>query len=267
MPTALITGSTDGIGLETARQLLARGWRILVHGRDRDRAGSGLDALAGAGDGTASAVWGDLASMPAVLDLAEQVRRAAPDLDVLMLNAGVYESKRSLTADGFERTLAINHFAHLLLGLSLRPLLKAAPAPRVIWVSSGVHRGATLDVGDLDLARDWSGYGAYASSKLANAVTAAEMARRPEFKGIVSVSLHPGVVGTKLLTRNFGKGGVPIAEGAKTTVFCALSPDLKRHNGAYFSNAAPAGPDPRVEDPVFGGKLWNASLARLSAWF
>lgn len=266
MPTALITGSTDGIGLETARQLLARGWRILVHGRDRDRAGSGLKALAGADAGNASAVWGDLASMPAVLDLAGQVTRAAPALDVLMLNAGVFESERSLTEDGFERTMAVNHFAHLLLGLRLRPLLKAAPAPRVIWVSSGVHRGASLDLGDLDLARDWSGYGAYAASKLANAVTAAEMARRPEYGGIVSVSLHPGVVGTKLLTRNFGKGGVPIEEGAKTTLFCALSPDLKRHNGAYFSQSAPAGPDPRVENPDFGEKLWKASVARLSAW-
>jgi NAD(P)-dependent dehydrogenase (short-subunit alcohol dehydrogenase family) len=267
VPTALITGSTDGIGLETARRLLAKGWRVLVHGRNRDRAASALDALAGAGgEGAASAVWGDLASMAAVLDLAAQVGRAAPALDVLMLNAGVYEPKRSLSPDGFERTMGINHFAHFLLGLRLRGALKAAPAPRVIWVSSGVHQGATLDLGDLDLARDWSGYGAYAASKLANAVTAAEMARRPDFKGILSVSLHPGVVGTKLLTRNFGKGGVPVDEGAKTTLFCALSPDLKSHNGGYFSHEAPARPDPRVADPVFGEKLWNASVARLSAW-
>ncbi|HTA16640.1 MAG TPA: SDR family NAD(P)-dependent oxidoreductase, partial [bacterium] len=213
MPTALVTGSTDGIGLETARQLQARGWRVVVHGRDRERAGSALKALARAGGGEASAVWGDLASMPAVLDLAAQAGRAAPALDVLMLNAGVYEANRALSPDGFERTMGINHFAHLLLSLRLRGALKAAAAPRVIWVSSGVHRGASLDLGDLDLARDWSGYGAYAASKLANAVSAAEMARRPDFEGVVSVSLHPGVVGTKLLTRNFGKGGVPIGEG------------------------------------------------------
>jgi NAD(P)-dependent dehydrogenase (short-subunit alcohol dehydrogenase family) len=264
VPTALITGSTDGIGLETARQMLDKGWRILVHGRNQDRAASAVKALGGPAN--AVAVWADLASMEAVLDLAAQVGRAGPGLDLLMLNAGVYESKRSLTSDGFERTLAVNHFSHLLLSLRLRTLLQAAPAPRIVWVSSGVHHGAALDLGDLELARGWSGYGAYAASKLANAVTAAEMARRPEFGGVVSVSLHPGVVGTKLLTRNFGKGGVPLSEGAKTTLFCALSPDLKRHNGGYYSQAAPARPDPRVEDPVFGRKLWDSCLARLGAW-
>jgi NAD(P)-dependent dehydrogenase (short-subunit alcohol dehydrogenase family) len=265
MPTALITGSTDGIGLETARQLLAKGWRVLVHGRSPERAASAVKALEGAG-GEAEPVGGDLASMDAVLELAEQTERTAPKLDVLLLNAGVFESKRSLSPDGFERTMAVNHFAHLLLALRLRARLAAAPAGRVIWVSSGVHHGARLDLDDLDLVRGWSGYGAYAGSKLANAMCAAEMARRSEWSGLPACSLHPGVVGTKLLTRNFGMGGVSTVEGSKTSVFCVLTPDLKRYNGSYFNHAAPAAADPRVGDPALGRELWERSLLRLRTW-
>jgi NAD(P)-dependent dehydrogenase (short-subunit alcohol dehydrogenase family) len=265
MPTALVTGSTDGIGLETARQLLQRGWRVLLHGRDSARAMSALKAL-GATGARAATVHGDLASMAQVQGLAAEVRQSADALDVLLLNAGVYESKRSVTADGFERTMAVNHFAHLLLALALKPLLSAAPSPRVVWVSSGVHRGARLDPADLDLGRGWDPYGSYASSKLANAVCAAEMARRPEHKGILSLSLHPGVVTTKLLTRNFGSAGVPVEEGARTSLHCALSPGLESRNGAYFNHCAPAEPDPRVKDPAFGRALWDQSLVRLKAW-
>lgn len=265
MPTALITGSTDGIGQETARQLLVKGWRVLVHGRSKERAESVVKALGGAG-GEAEPVWGDLASMDAVVKLAEQTAKTAPRLDVLLLNAGVFESTRSLSPDGFERTMAINHFAHLLLSLRLRERLAAAPAGRVIWVSSGVHHGARLDLDDLDLMKGWSGYGAYASSKLANALSAAEMARRPEWAGLLAFSLHPGVVGTKLLTRNFGMGGVSTAEGSKTSVFCVLTPDLKRHNGAYFNHSAPSAADPRVGDLALGRELWERSLVRLKVW-
>ena len=103
MKTILITGATDGIGRETARQLLALGHRVLLHGRTRERAQQTLDALGrGAGDRAAVPVWGDLAEMRQVLALAEQVKRQTPVLDVLLHNAGVYQHQRHLTPDGFE---------------------------------------------------------------------------------------------------------------------------------------------------------------------
>lgn len=265
MPTILITGATDGIGLETARQMLAKGWRVLVHGRSEERAGEALSALKAAG-GKASALWGDLSEMAQVQALAAQAQKLAPALDVLLLNAGVYEQKRALTKDGFERTMGINHFAHLLLAMKLRKALAAASAPRVVWVSSMVHVGASLDLEDLDLAKSWGAYEAYGASNLANAATAAEMAHRNEWLGVLSFSLHPGVVATKLLTRNFGAGGVPTPQGVKTSIHCATAPGLEGFNGAYFNHAAPARPNSKVLDPAFTAALWDRSAERLKAW-
>ncbi|HTA16272.1 MAG TPA: SDR family NAD(P)-dependent oxidoreductase, partial [bacterium] len=124
MTTALVTGASDGIGLETARGLLKRGWRVLVHGRDQARAGVAVKALKST-QGEAVPVWGDLAEMDQVWALATQARRLAPALDLLVNNAGVFEKERRVTKDGFERTLAINHFAHWVLAQRLRHSLQA----------------------------------------------------------------------------------------------------------------------------------------------
>jgi retinol dehydrogenase-12 len=265
MTTALVTGASDGIGLETARGLLKRGWRVLVHGRDQARAAAAVKALKGP-QGEAVPVWGDLAEMDQVWALATQARRLAPGLDLLVNNAGVFEKERRLTQDGFERTLGINHFAHWVLAQRLRTSLQAVPAGRVVWVSSQVHVGADLALDDLDLARGWSGYGAYGASKLANAATAAEQARRPEWKGVLAFSLHPGVVATKLLHQNFGAGGIATEEGAKTSLFCGLQARMEKFNGGYFKDSAPAKPHPKVLDPVFGQRLWDLTQSRVEKW-
>lgn len=262
MPTALITGSSDGIGWETAKGLLAQGWTVLVHGRNKARAEEAVSALEGPRE-RVRPVWGDLASLEQVRNLAAQASALELALDALVLNAGVFESKPARTGDGFERTMGINHFAHVYLLLRLRQVLALAPAPRLIWVSSGVHHGAALDPQDLDLTRGWSPYGAYASSKLANAVCAAEIARRPEFRGILSFSLHPGVVSTKLLTRNFGATGVPRPQGARTSLYCILEPGLEARQGGYFERQALSKADPRVYDAAFGKELWEKTLERL----
>ena len=265
MRTALVTGANDGIGFATAQALLGKGWRVLVHARSQSKAGQAVAALANAG-GEAVGVWGDLAELAQVQALAAQAAAPAPVLDVLINNAGVYEQARAMTRDGFERTMGINHFGHLLLTLKLRDALAKSDQPRVIQVSSGVHLGAKLDLDDLDLAHGWSGYGAYGASKLANAVTAAELARRPAWKGVMSFSLHPGVVTTKLLTRNFGTGGIAPAAGARTSVYCATEAGLEGRNGGYFSDSRAAQPNPRVLDPAFGAELWDRSLERLKKW-
>ena len=246
MTTALVTGASDGIGLETARGLLKRGWRVLVHGRDQARAGAAVKALKGP-QGRGRAGLGRPGRDGAGLGPgAPRSRRLAPGLDLLLNNAGVFEKERRLTKDGFERTLGINHFAHWVLTQRLRSSLQAVPAGRVVWVSSQVHVGADLALDDLDLQRGWSGYGAYGASKLANAATAAEQARRPEWKGVLAFSLHPGVVATKLLHQNFGAGGIAAEDGAKTSLYCGLQARLEKFNGGYFKDSAPAQPNPKV---------------------
>ena len=260
MKTILITGATDGIGRETARQLLAQGYRVLLHGRTHERAQQTINALNAA---TAESVWGDLAEMPQVLALADQVRQHTPVLDVLLHNTGVYEHTRHLTADGFERTMAVNHFAPFLLTQTLLDLVKASPQGRIITVSSIAHQSGRLDVNDLTFARRFDGYAAYAASKLANILFTQALARRLAGTAVTANALHPGVIDTKLLRSGFGIGGAPVADGARTSVYLATAAEVSTITGQYFVDALPATPSTTARDERRAEALWQASMTAL----
>lgn len=255
MRTILVTGATDGIGKESARVLSSLGHRVLVHGRTEDKANR-VAAELGAGS---IAVWGDLSSLSEVRALAERVHEKADHLDVLVNNAGVFQKKREETADGFELTVGVNHFAHFLLTHLLLDLLKKSPSPRIVNTSSGVHAGADLDIGDLQLSRDWSGYGAYATSKLMNVLFTTELVKRLAGTSIVVHSLHPGVVATKLLRSGFGGGGTPVSESTGTTVMVAIDPTVRQSTGKYWSNERETKPSPRSQDAALAKALYEES--------
>ncbi|MCC6709893.1 MAG: SDR family NAD(P)-dependent oxidoreductase, partial [Gammaproteobacteria bacterium] len=175
--TLLVTGASDGIGFETARALLKFGHTVLVHGRHEQRAIESVTRLRSAG-GVALPVWGDFAELAQVRTLASQVAALTQRLDVLINNAGLYAKRRSLTADGFELTMGVNHFAPFLLTHHLLPLLRATPGARIVNVSSMTHDGAAFDIEDLDLTQRWDAYGAYATSKFANVLFTRALAAR-----------------------------------------------------------------------------------------
>jgi NAD(P)-dependent dehydrogenase (short-subunit alcohol dehydrogenase family) len=236
MGTHLVTGATDGIGKQTALELAKKGHTVLVHGRSEQKATDAVRELSKSASGF-EPVWGDLSSLSEVSQLVERVLARHPVLDVLLNNAGVFMRERKLSVDGFEMTMAVNHFGHFLLTHGLLPALKAAPQGRVVHVSSMAHQRGTVDLKDLTFEKRFDGYTAYSSSKLANLLFSNELARRLRGTAVTSNALHPGVIRTKLLATGFGPGGATLASGAVTSVYCATSPELAKVSGEYFSES------------------------------
>ncbi len=256
----LVTGSTDGIGRQTALELARMGARVLVHGRSRQKTDRARDELKKAVPGAqVDAVVGDLADMAQVRALAREVEGLTDRLHVLLHNAGVFVHERQLTPEGFETTFAVNHLAPFLLTHLLRPLLERAAPSRVVVVSSIAHQRGQLDFDNLQAERRFNGYGAYATSKLANVLFASALAERWAPLRITAYSLHPGVISTKLLKEGFGAEGDSVEEGARTSVHVASAPGLEGLSGKYFVRSREATPSPAAQDKALRDRLWEVS--------
>ncbi len=263
--TILITGSTDGIGKQTALELSRMGARVLLHGRSDERGEAVLNEIrAASGNRSLDLCIADLCSMQQVRQLAAEIQKKHGALHVLINNAGVLMNERQLTEDGLEMTFAVNHLSHFLLThLLLDMMTRSAPA-RIINVSSMVHQGARLD---LQGERHFSGYGAYSISKLANILFAYELAERLKGTGVTANALHPGVIGTKMLHRGFGAvGGSHLAEGAETSVYLATSPEVEGVSGKYFVRKREMESSAQTHDKALRRRFWEVSerLARLT---
>lgn len=258
--SVLVTGSSDGIGRATAAELAARGWHVLVHGRHARKAAAAAAALGG------TPVSGDFTCLDEVVTLAAQVREAAPVLHALVNNAGIYPRRRELTDDGFETTIAVNHFAPFVLTHHLLPALKAAPAGRIVNVSSMTHSGAKLDPRALNIEHGWDPYQAYAASKLANIVFTRQLAKNLRRTALTANSLHPGVVGTKLLRAGFSIAGDSPANGARTSVYLVDDPAVAGVSGRYFVDCRATQPARAALDDKFAQAVWDASASAVAAY-
>ncbi|MEW6312808.1 MAG: SDR family NAD(P)-dependent oxidoreductase [Pseudomonadota bacterium] len=256
MALILVTGATDGIGLETSHELAQMGHEVIVHGRTAEKAQRACkiigQAVVQARLHSAHADFGRLAE---VADMAVDLASRHTHLDVLINNAGVYMLERKLSADGFEMTLAVNHIAPFLLTTALLPLLKKSADARVVTVSSIAHTRGHIDFANLNAEQHFDAYQTYANSKLANVLFANELARREP--GLASNSLHPGVIDTKLLHTGFSAHGAPVAEGARTSVFLATAEQVKGISGKYFSDCAAIAPAREALDARLARELWE----------
>ena len=267
----LVTGATSGIGLEASVALARSGARVLMVGRDPVRTEAAVaDVKARSGSADVSHLLCDFSSQAEIRRLAAAVLARHDRLHVLVNNAGAVNKKRLLTVDGIERTFAVNHLGYFLLTRLLCDLLERSAPARVVTVASIGHRQGTLDFADLGFERGYRIMRAYARSKLANVLFAAELARRLAGTGVTSNSLHPGAVATHiwsgaptwakpviflLLRPSF----VSAEEGARTIVQLAASPELAGVTGLYFEKGVPVAPSPLAQDEVLARRLWEVS--------
>jgi NAD(P)-dependent dehydrogenase (short-subunit alcohol dehydrogenase family) len=261
----LVTGSTDGIGRATARALAAGGMSVIVHGRTRLKVDAAVASLAEELPGAElSGVSFDLGSMSAVGRGAEQILARAPALHVLINNAGIFADERVITEDGIELTFAVNHVGPFLLTELLMPRLieSAQGAPsRVINLSSVAHTRGRIHLDDLTLSAGWTGYAAYAMSKLANVMHALSLAEKRDPSQLVAYSLHPGTIGTKLLRQGFGPvAGASAEAGARAPVRLAGEQAVSAPSGSYFAEGVQTQPAPTARDAAIRAALWDASL-------
>jgi len=275
----VITGATSGIGLTTARALAALGVRLVLVGRDRARGEAALaDLRARAPRLQAEIHYADLSRLDEMRRLGAELSAALPRIDILINNAGALFQRRSVTADGMERTFALNHMAYFVLTEALRDRLVASAPARIVNVASEAHRSAKLDFDDLQFERNYRGLTAYSRSKLCNILFTRELARRLAGTGVTANCLHPGFVATRFGDENGGLFRVGLAlakrlfaispaQGALTSVHLATSPAVEGITGKYFDKCAPATPSPAAEDGAAARLLWqhSARLAGLPA--
>lgn len=252
MTTVLVTGSTDGIGLRTAQVLRARGCDVIVHGRSAQKVADARDHV-----GAIAGLTADLGNLKEVSRLADEASDLRPD--VLINNAGIYARERIQAPSG-EATWVVNHLAASLLADALIPTM--TEGGRVIYVSSIAHGRADIDLDDPEFERrPYDHYAAYAQSKLANLLMARETARRlgPEAQVAVN-ALHPGVIGTKLLTEGFQMSGRDdLDAGSATSVFLALDADPAQ-TGGYFYRSRPAPVQGRGGDDALAAQLYDYTM-------
>ncbi|MFC7135020.1 MULTISPECIES: SDR family NAD(P)-dependent oxidoreductase [Salinibaculum] len=266
--TAVVTGSTTGIGREIALSLGRLGAHVVVHGRDRERGRdvvSELDETAGSGEFVAA----DFATEAGVRSFADDVLDRVETVDLLFNNAGGFFRRGRLTDDGIETTFAVNHLAPFLLTHLLAPSMP--DDGRVVTTSSGVHRQGGIDFDSFDTVDDYSGMTAYSQSKLANVLFTRELASRVD--RLTANCFHPGFVPGSDFSRELPAPirvsmkalsvvpgvGTSVEQGAATGVYLGVSDDVAGTSGKYFAHCSEKRPAAAARDDRTAARLWQRS--------
>jgi len=233
--TILITGSTDGIGLEAAKVLYSQGHHILLHGRSDTKLKAAEKALSElSGDGRIESYLADLSRMTDVEALGEAIAANHEQLDVVINNAGVLRTADTFTDDGLDIRFAVNTFAPYLLTQRLLPLLR--PGARVVNLSSAAQSPVNLEA-LAGRTRIPDQLNAYAQSKLALTMWSHSMAHSHKDRALVFVAVNPGsLLATKMVKEGFGMAGNDIQIGADILVRAALADEFANASGKYFDN-------------------------------
>ncbi|KAK7315078.1 hypothetical protein VNO77_33610 [Canavalia gladiata] len=282
--TAIVTGASSGIGAETTRVLAMRGVHVIMAVRNVNAGKDVKQAiLEGIPTAKVDVMELDLSSMASVRKFASEFNASELPLNILINNAGIFGPPFMLSEDNIELQFATNHLGHFLLTNLLLDTMKKTTREskkqgRIVNVSSNGHR-LTYRQGILfDKLNDQSSYRtmcAYGQSKLANILHANELARRLKEEGvdITANSLHPGVIATNIHRYNSVLSAIPevfktlanfvlknVQQGAATTCYVALHPQVSRISGEYFSDSNLAKTSSQGRDIDMAKKLWDFSM-------
>lgn len=273
----LVTGANSGIGKVTAMELARKGARVVMVCRNITK-GKRVQQknIEKTGNGQIDLLIADLRSQASIRSMVEEFKSKYNQLHVLVNNAGTLQSKRTETEDGLETTFGVNHIGNFLLTTLLLDVLKASAPARIINVSSGVHKGATIDLDDLQtINKRYKSFQVYGMSKLANILFTYELHHRLRKKGITNVTVnavHPGFVRT-----NLGRDGggfflkfifaylirpliaISPNKGAETSVYLASSPEVENISGKYFSKKQEQPSSEISYDRDLQKRLWEVS--------
>ena len=270
---AIVTGSNTGIGRVTALELAKRGAHVIMACRSEDKTRPVLEEIrAASGNDLVDFVQLDLGSLQSVHECAQSILARDLPIHLLINNAGLAGAKGQ-TTEGFEITFGVNHLGHYLFTNLLLDRIKESAPARIVIVASKAHYKA--DAIDFDALREPTktptGFPEYTVSKLCNVLHAKSLARRLEGSGVTTYALHPGVVASDVWRkvpwpfRSVMKlFMISNEDGAKTSVYCATSPDVADHSGRYYDECAEQEPSKLALDADLAETLWQRSEAWVS---
>lgn len=264
----IITGATSGIGREVALGLAKLDAAVVMVCRSREKGEQVRAELISSSENEAISLFiADLSDQAQIRRVGSALLSELDQIHVLIHNAGLMKRKRELTTDGLETTFAVNHLAPFLLTHLLLGRIKESAPARIITVPSGMHGRGVVDFANLQGEREFDGASAYVNSKLMNVMFSYKLARELEGTGVISNSVHPGMVATRLGREMPGMGAmmenmaISAKEGARSLIYAASDPTLEKVTGKFIDrNSHIAESAPQSYDEAVQQKLWDVSL-------
>lgn len=269
--TILITGSTSGIGKATALGLASQGFRIILLSRSKEKLEKTKDEIVSATrNHDVFTIQCDLSSQNAIYNASSKIHAKFTKIDVLINNAAILLPKMEFTVDGIEKTFAINHLAYFLLTGLLLDLIKKADQGRILNVSSRCHNKYKFMLEKLLAYKIHGKYNLYCRSKLANIMFTISLANKLKDTNITVNALHPGLIFTnigldkpdilRILSNIYKKyfADTP-EEGAETSIYLAISDDVKDVTGQYFVKKKMSSYSKQASKADIREKLWSSS--------
>jgi NAD(P)-dependent dehydrogenase (short-subunit alcohol dehydrogenase family) len=255
--TALVTGSTDGLGREVARRLGALGADVIVHGRNRERGAEVVREIESGGGGDAVFYRADFGSLDEVAALVTAIKENHGSLSLLINNAGIWtegDDERRTSADGHELIFAVNYLAPYVLCHELKPLLERGAPSRIVNVSSIAQQ--PIDFDDVMLTQGFSASRAYAQSKLALVMLTLDLAAELAGDRVTANALHPAtLMDTTMVEKAGARPMTTVDDGANAVMQLAVSSELAGGTGLYYNSMNEARANAQAYDEAARARL------------